>query len=114
MFVDVASACNKSLETNLLVLISTLLFFQLDFDDVIAEPLSAQGFEPIWRLTYVLFSQTKLWLYKLISAVLAVPAALMWAVVFALVSIVYVWVISPVFKIFDFAVALLKRVSLQS
>merc|ERR1719489_425824 len=48
----------------------------VDFDDVLAEPLSAQGFEPIWRLTFVLFTQVKLWLSRIASALLAVPAAL--------------------------------------
>merc|ERR1711950_63432 len=36
----------------------------LDFDDVLAEPKAAQGFEWVWRLSFVLFSQTKEWLYK--------------------------------------------------
>ena len=31
--------------------------FQLDFDDVIAEPKAAHGFDPIWRLSFILFSQ---------------------------------------------------------
>lgn len=81
----------------------------LDFDDVLAEPTSAQGFEPIWRLTFVLFSQTKLWLYRIASALLAVPAALVWAIVFTLITVVYVWILSPFLKIFDFHVAVIKR-----
>merc|ERR1712032_329629 len=32
----------------------------LDFDDVIAEPKAAHGFDPVWRLSFILFSQTKL------------------------------------------------------
>merc|ERR1712156_42946 len=36
----------------------------LDFDDVIAEPKAAHGFDPIWRLSFILFSQTKLWTYR--------------------------------------------------
>merc|ERR1712117_627438 len=31
----------------------------LDFDDVIAEPKAAHGFDPIRRLSFILFSQTK-------------------------------------------------------
>jgi len=82
----------------------------VDFDDVLAEPLSAQGFEPIWRLTFVLFTQVKLWLYRILSALLAVPAALVWAMVFALVSVVHVWIIAPALKLFDFKVAVVRRV----
>jgi len=82
----------------------------LGFDDVLAEPQSAQGFEPIWRLTFVLFSQTKLWLYRIASALVAVPMALVWALVFALITVVHVWVVAPFLKIFDFKVAVVKRI----
>merc|ERR1711950_10753 len=39
----------------------------LDFDDVIAEPKAAHGFDPIWRLSFILFSQTKLWTYRVLA-----------------------------------------------
>merc|ERR1712110_50251 len=77
-----------------------------DFSDVLAEPHSAQGFDPIWRLTFVLFSQTKLWLYRIASALLAVPVALVWAVV---IAVIHVWILSPFLRIFDFKVAVIKR-----
>merc|ERR1719323_2458583 len=31
----------------------------LDFADVLAEPSSAHGFDPMWRLSFILFSNTK-------------------------------------------------------
>merc|ERR1712165_497049 len=45
----------------------------LDFADVLAEPSSAHGFDPLWRLSFILFSNTKLWLYRLVSAILVLP-----------------------------------------
>ena len=84
---------------------------QLDFDDVLAEPSAAQGFEWVWKLAFVVFSQTKSWFYKLFSAVVAVPAALMWAIVFALVTVVYIWIVSPALRLFDLSLAIVKRVS---
>ena len=84
---------------------------QLDFDDVLAEPKAAQGFEWVWRLSFVLFSQTKEWLYKVFSALLAVPLALVWALVFALVSVVHIWVLTPGLRLFDLFLALVRRVS---
>ena len=89
-----------------------ILIFQLDFDDVIAEPSAAQGFEWVWKLAFVVFSQTKTWLYKIFSAILAVPAALLWALVFALLTVVYIWILSPALKLFDLTLAVVKRVSL--
>jgi len=86
------------------------LEIDLDFDDVIAEPSAAQGFEWVWKLAFVVFSQTKTWLYKIFSAILAVPAALMWALVFALLTVVYIWILSPALKLFDLTLAVVKRV----
>lgn len=91
---------------------TSILIFQLDFDDVIAEPSAAQGFEWVWKLAFVVFSQTKTWLYKIFSAILAVPAALLWALVFALLTVVYIWILSPALKLFDLTLAVVKRVSL--
>merc|ERR1712073_163107 len=82
----------------------------LDFSDVLAEPSSAHGFDPLWRLSFILFSNTKLWLYKLLSALLVLPLSLLWAVVFALITIVYVWVVRPVIKIVEVVFAVFKKV----
>jgi len=82
----------------------------LDFDDVLAEPMAAQGFEWVWKLTFVIFSQTKSWLYKIFAAVIAIPASLMWALVFALVTVLYVWVISPALRLLDLILAISRRV----
>ena len=87
------------------------LIFQLDFSDVLAEPSSAHGFDPLWRLPFILFSQTKLWLYSLVSAVLVLPLSVVWAVIFALFTILYVWVLRPVIKIVEVVFAVFKRVS---
>merc|ERR1711881_399604 len=57
----------------------------LDFDDVLAEPGSTHGLDPVWQISFVLFSQTKLWLYRIFAALVAIPAALMWALVFSLI-----------------------------
>ena len=84
---------------------------QLDFADVLAEPNSAHGFDPLWRLSFILFSQTKLWLYRLLSAVLVLPLSVLWAVIFALFTILYVWVLRPVIKIVEVVFAVFKRVS---
>merc|ERR1719461_1976568 len=82
----------------------------LDFSDVLAEPASAHGFDPLWRLSFILFSQTKLWLYRLVSAVLVLPLSLLWAVIFAIFTILYVWVVRPVIKLLEVMFAVVKRV----
>ena len=85
--------------------------FQLDFDDVLAEPSTAHGFDPIWRLSFVLFSQTKLWIYRILSAIIAVPLSIIWAVIFSLLSVIYVWVVRPIIRIVELFLAVFKRVT---
>merc|ERR1719458_718572 len=58
----------------------------LDFDDVIAEPKAAHGFDPIWRLSFILFSQTKLWTYRVLAALLAAPLSILWGLLFSILS----------------------------
>merc|ERR1712029_1209099 len=82
----------------------------LDFSDVLAEPNSAHGFDPLWRLSFILFSQTKLWLYRIFSAILILPLSIFWAVIFAIFTILYVWICRPVIKIFEVVFAVFKRV----
>jgi len=62
----------------------------LTFDDIIGETDANQGFEFIWRLSFLLFNFTKFWLYRIIAALLAIPLALIWAVVFALINLISV------------------------
>jgi len=82
----------------------------LDFDDVLAEPGSTHGLDPVWQISFVLFTQTKLWLYRIFAALVAIPAALVWALVFSLITVVYVWILAPGLRLFELGVAVARRV----
>merc|ERR1712184_170294 len=81
----------------------------LDFDDVIAEPKAAHGFDPVWRLSFILFSQTKLWTYRILAALLAAPLSILWGLLFSLLSVLYVWLIRPVMRIVETVLAIFRR-----
>merc|ERR1712060_368407 len=81
----------------------------LDFDDVIAEPKAAHGFDPVWRLSFILFSQTKLWTYRILAALLAAPLSILWGLLFSLLSVLYVWLIRPVMRIVETLLAIFRR-----
>merc|ERR1712172_421835 len=81
----------------------------LDFDNVIAEPKAAHGFDPIWRLSFILFSQTKLWTYRVLAALLAAPLSILWGLLFSILSVVYVWIIRPVMRIVETVLAIFRR-----
>jgi len=82
----------------------------LDFDDVLAEPKAAQGFEWVWRLAFVVFSQIRIWIYKIFAAVVALPCAILWAMVFALITVIHVWILSPANRLFDLILALIRKI----
>jgi len=82
----------------------------LDFDDVLAEPGSSHGLDPVWQISFVLFTQTKLWLYRIFAALVAVPAALLWALVFSLITVVYIWILAPALRLFELGCAVARRV----
>jgi len=71
------------------------------FEDVIAEPDPTHNFEFVWRLTYLFFNFARFWLYRFAAAILALPLALLWAVLFAAVNVFVVWGATPALRIFD-------------
>merc|ERR1712126_549579 len=81
----------------------------LDFDDVIAEPKAAHGFDPIWRLSFILFSQTKLWTYRILAAILAAPLSILWGLLFSILSVLYVWIVRPVMRIVETVLVIFRR-----
>jgi len=52
----------------------------------------------------------KLWLYRIFAALVAVPAALLWALVFSLITVVYIWILAPALRLFELGCAVARRV----
>lgn len=81
----------------------------LDFDDVLAEPLAAHGFDPVWQLAFILFTNTKVWIYKIVSAIIAIPLSILWGIIFSIITILYVWLIRPLLRIIELFLAIFKK-----
>lgn len=82
----------------------------LVFEDILAEPDSTQGFDGVWRLTYAVFSGTKQWVYRILSALLALPCGIAWGLIFSILTIVHVWVLSPLLRTLDIVFYVFRRV----
>jgi caveolin 1 len=82
----------------------------LNFEDILAETDSTQGFEFIWRLTFLIFTTVRLWLYRIVAGVIAIPLALIWAVIFSFINVFVVWIFTPSLKIFDLILHHVHRV----
>lgn len=82
----------------------------LVFEDVLAEPDASHGFDGAWKLTYLVFSSTRLWCYRLLAALLALPCGLTWGLLFSLLSLLHVWLLTPALRIFDVLLHVVHRV----
>ena len=85
-------------------------FFQLGFDDVLAEPSNSQGLEGVWRLAFLIFGGSKLWVYRILAALFALPLALLWGAVFGVVTAFHVWFGAPAIRLVEFAFYVFRRV----
>uniref|UniRef100_A0A3P8TDX6 Caveolin n=1 Tax=Amphiprion percula TaxID=161767 RepID=A0A3P8TDX6_AMPPE len=65
------------------------------FEDVIAEPPSVRSFDKVWLWSHALFEVSRLWCYRFISLLLAVPVSLAAGILFAVLSCLHIWLIMP-------------------
>ena len=84
---------------------------QLNFEDVLAEPDVSHGFDPIWRSSYVLFTGSRYWIYRLLAALFALPLALVWGITFSLITFFSVWFATPALRILDVVLFYVRRVN---
>jgi len=80
------------------------------FEDVIGEPDPTHGFEFVWRLTYLLFNATRFWFYRILASIIAIPLALLWAIIFAFINLATIWCFTPSFRIYDIILHYLYRI----
>uniref|UniRef100_UPI0037E7C4AA caveolin-2-like n=1 Tax=Semicossyphus pulcher TaxID=241346 RepID=UPI0037E7C4AA len=68
---------------------------KVTFEDVIAEPPSVRSFDKVWLWSHALFEVVRLWCYRFISLLLAVPLSLAAGLLFAVLSCLHIWLIMP-------------------
>ncbi|XP_029465439.1 caveolin-3 isoform X1 [Rhinatrema bivittatum] len=82
---------------------------QVDFEDVIAEPDGIHSFDGVWRTSNTVFTVTKYWCYRLLSALLGAPLALIWGFLFACLSFCHIWAVVPCVKSYLIEVQCVSR-----
>lgn len=83
----------------------------VSFEDVIGEPDATQGFDSAYQLSFGLFQFVRFWLYRILMAIISLPLAFIWALVFALLSLISVWIVTPGFRVMDIMFFFIHRVS---
>ncbi|XP_063072712.1 caveolin-2-like [Engraulis encrasicolus] len=68
---------------------------KVNFEDVIAEPPSVRSFDKVWVGSHTMFEVSRLWFYRIISLLLAIPVSLVAGILFAILSCLHIWLIMP-------------------
>lgn len=87
-----------------------LLSSQVDFEDVIAEPVGTYSFDGVWKTSYTTFTVSKYWCYRLLSAILGIPLAVVWGFLFALISFCHIWAVVPCIKSYLIEIQCVSRI----
>lgn len=82
----------------------------MDFEDVIAEPAGTYSFDGVWKASFTTFTVTKYWCYRLLTALVGIPLALIWGIFFAILSFVHIWAVVPCVKSYLIEIQCISRV----
>ncbi|NXP56685.1 CAV3 protein, partial [Heliornis fulica] len=83
---------------------------KVDFEDVIAEPVGTYSFDGVWKASYTTFTVSKYWCYRLLSALLGIPLAVVWGFLFALISFCHIWAVVPCIKSYLIEIQCVSRI----
>ncbi|XP_062843035.1 caveolin-2 [Trichomycterus rosablanca] len=72
---------------------------KVSFEDVIAEPVSVRSGDRVWIWSTTLFEVARVWFYRIITLLLAVPFSIITGVIFALLSCLHIWFFTPCVKV---------------
>jgi len=68
---------------------------KLSFEDIYGEPDSTHSWDCVWRLTYRIFTWTRCFFYRLFALLFAIPSAIVFGVLFALLTVVNIFACVP-------------------
>ncbi|XP_062891172.1 caveolin-2-like isoform X1 [Mobula hypostoma] len=68
---------------------------KVDFEQLIGEPESAHSFDKVWAWSNISFEVCKLWGYRVISLLCAIPASIAAGCLFAFASCLHIWCLVP-------------------
>ncbi|CAG5980333.1 unnamed protein product [Menidia menidia] len=68
---------------------------KVTFEDVIAEPVSVRSGDRVWIWSNALFEVSRVWIYRIVTVLLAIPMSVLSGFVFAILSCFHIWMIGP-------------------
>lgn len=80
------------------------------FDEMFAEPdKEVFSFDKIWLLSFKVFTNTKMWCYRITSLILGLPLAFCWGILFACLSFCNIWVYMPYLRCHNIEMFCVRR-----
>jgi len=87
---------------------------KVQFFDVFGEPdPTTHSFDSVWDISYKVYTGTKLWCYRILSLLCAIPAAFCAGCNFACLSFNYIWCYQPCLKQFAIFLVPLRYIVTQ-
>ncbi|KAG9260648.1 caveolin-2 [Astyanax mexicanus] len=71
---------------------------KVSFEDVIAEPMTVRSGDRVWIWSNALFEVSRVWFYRIITVLLAVPVSIIAGILFAILSCLHIWLFTPCVK----------------
>lgn len=68
---------------------------KVTFEDVIAEPVSVRSGDRIWIWSNALFEVSRIWIYRIVTVLLAIPMSVISGLIFAILSCFHIWMVGP-------------------
>ncbi|CAN9512032.1 unnamed protein product [Ophioblennius macclurei] len=68
---------------------------KVTFEDVIAEPVSVRSGDRVWIWSHALFEVTRIWIYRIVTVLFAIPMSIISGFLFAILSCIHIWMVSP-------------------
>lgn len=72
----------------------------MSFEDVIAEPASVRSGDRVWIWSNALFEVTRVWIYRIVTVLLAVPVSIITGLIFAILSFLHIWYVYNISSLF--------------
>lgn len=69
----------------------SVLCLQVTFEDVIAEPVSVRSGDRVWIWSHALFEVCRVWIYRIVTVLLALPLSVISGLLFAILSCFHIW-----------------------
>ncbi|XP_012943658.1 caveolin-1 [Aplysia californica] len=75
---------------------------KVTFEEIFAEPHpTVYSFDGVWTTSYKVFTNTKLWCYRISTLLCAVPLSVFWGIYFALLACCTIWCCRPCIKAYE-------------